>query len=175
MPSEEPPLFLPFSATSKTFTAQQRRLCLAKQDMKDFTPLYIYRWMGWNTEEAELRKRLRQSLQSKPSDLRSRAHNVREPSSIREQVRHTLGSGHTPAGHWCPKIQVSAHRQQRGLAPVPLRAEVPTILASTSPIICRRRAPKLYNNAWLIVWLPSPTSPLLPWEEGSRVCVLVDL
>ena len=132
----------PSVQTSKTFTAQQRHLCLAKQDMKDFTPLYIYRWMGWNTEEAELRKRLRQSLQSKPSDLHSRAHNVREPSSIREQGRQTLGSGHTPAGHWCPKIQVNAHRQQQGLAPVPLRAEVPTVLASTLPHHLQKESPQ---------------------------------
>lgn len=163
------------SATSKTSTAQQRCLCLAKQDMKDFTPLYIYRWMGWKTEEAELRKRLRQSLQSKPSDLCSRARNVREPGSVGSRegthlalATHLRGTGarryrwvHTgSSGAWHLSLCV-------------LRC--PQYWLPLSLTICRRRAPKLYNNAWLIVWLPSPTSPLLPWEEGSRVCVLVDL
>lgn len=120
------------SATGKTSTAQQRCLCLAKQDTKDFTHLYIYRWMGWNTEEAELRKQLRQSLQSNFSDLSSRAHSFREPNSIREQERYTLGSGHTD-------LQCAGARRYRwldtssrgGLGPVPLGTEVPTVLAST--------------------------------------------
>ena len=144
--------------------------------MKDFTHLYIYMWMGWNTEEAELRKQLRQSLQSNFSDLSCRSHSFREPSSIREQGRYTLGSGHTD-------LQCSGARRYRWLDASSSGAwdlslwvlRCPQYWLPPSPTICRNRAPKLYNNVWLIVWFPSPTSSLLPWEAGSRVCVLVDL